>query len=500
MAADRTWTPTERAALIARHTETIELKLAERSRRDPGIFAAFVLRDEETGARVQMAPMHYEWQDLFTTCPRLLLWSAVEQGKTAQAIARVLWEIGRNPRIRIAILSATEEAAKKIVGSIARYIMESREYHMVFPHVRASQRHGEEWTATRITVVRDGQIKEPTVQAIGDRSNVHGQRIDIGLVDDLNNYANTATEGQRQEVWNRLHSQLMNRLSRQSRLWFLGNVWHRRDVMHRIKDRRGYVARRYPAHDRRTGAFAWPARYNLAWLEQKRIDLGTPSNVGRMIYCELEDDAGKKIQWDWIQRALDLGDGKDPVHSLDAIPPGYSIYAGVDVAVGEDEDADNAAIAVVSVDGYRRRRLLEVEGGKWGGPGLIDKMYAVHRRYGCLFTVETNGVQLFVKQFTDKDRRGKLPITPFVTTQAKKADPRFGIEALGVEFSNGMWTVPNRGNDIASEGIRRFVDQFDSYSPTAHTGDELMAVWLAREGAERGNRRGESGHLDTTSR
>lgn len=496
---DPAWKPSE-AEQFAIDVANVESKIAERARRDPAVFAAFVLRDEETGRPIDMAPMHTEWQDLCSCCDRLLLWAAIESGKTAQiTIARVLWEIGRNPRLRIAIMSATETQAKKVVSTIARYILESREFHMVFPHVRPSTRHGEAWTETRITVDRIGQLKEPTVQAVGDKSSIHGARIDLGIVDDLNNYANTASESQRVEVWNRLHGQMMNRVTRAGRLWFLGNAWHRRDVMHRMVGRRGYVARKYPAHDRATGAYAWPARYDARWLEQKRVDLGTPANFARMIYCEIPSDDGRKIQWEWIQRGLDLGNGKDPVYSLKAIPPGYAVHIGVDVAVGESETADNAAIAAVAVNSFRRRRILEVEGGKWGGPGLLDRMYAFARRYGGIFTVETNGVQKFVQQFTQRDPRGPLPIRPYITGR-QKADPRFGIEALGVEFSNGMWEVPNKGGDIRSEGIRAVVDQLDEWSPDRHTGDELMATWLAREGIERGGMKVESGKLDTTTR
>lgn len=496
---DPTWRPSSSESFAA-DVAKVEAKLAERARNDPAIFAAFVLRDEETGAPIEMAPFHAEWQDLCSSCGRLLLWAAVEHGKTQQiTIARVLWEIGRNPRIRVAIMSATEGQAQKIVSTIGRYILESREFHMVFPHVRPSTRHGEAWTGTKLTVDRAGQLNEPTVQAVGEKTTIHGARIDLGVIDDLNNYANTATDSLREEVWKRLHGQLMNRVTRRGRLWFLGNAWHRRDVMHRMEGRPGYFARRYPAHSKATGAFAWPRRFDLAWLEQKRIDLGAPSNFRRMVYCELDEAEGKKIQWEWIQRALNLGHGKKVVHSLDAIPPGFSIYSGVDVAVGESEDADNAAIATISVDGFRRRRVLDIEGGRWGGPGLLDRMYHVHRRYGGIFVVENNGVQAFVKQFAGRDPRGPLPIIPY-RTGTQKADPRFGIEALGVEFSNGMWTIPNKAGSVESDGLQRFVDQFDSYSPTSHTGDELMAVWLAREGAERGNRKGESGTLDTTTR
>jgi len=110
--------------------------IARTARNDPAVFCQFVLKDEATGLPIELAPIHEEWHDLLNSHRRLVVWSATELGKTTQiSVGRVLWEIGKNPRIRILILSSAAGGAKKIVKTLKNYIENSVEYRMVFPDV-----------------------------------------------------------------------------------------------------------------------------------------------------------------------------------------------------------------------------------------------------------------------------------------------------------------------------------------------------------------------------
>lgn len=488
-------------AEVLANLDKVRRKVAEYARTDPAVFAKFVLRDEKTNAPIDLAPMHVEWQDLLTRHDRVLLWAAIEQGKSQQiSVARVLWEIGRNPNLRVVVVSATEGGAKKVVASVARYIMHSAELAMVFPHLRPSDRHGEAWTETRITVARSVQAKDPTILGVGQRGHIHGSRVDLFVFDDLNDYANTATEEQRDEAFQWVTSQAMNRLSDGGRAWFLGNVWHRRDVMHRLEGTPGYVARRYPAHDKRTGRFAWPERYGEAWLTKKRADLVTPSNVDRMVYCELGKDEAQRVQWAWVQRALDLGRGRRLAHALNMTPVGYSLYTGVDLAVQVKKDSDRTAMTTIAVDSVKRRHLLWCESGHWSGPQIIDRLYDHQRRYRPIFAIENNAAQDYILQFARVDRRGPLALVPY-TTGKQVANPQFGVEALAVEMAGGHWVIPNQGGGAYDDPeVGALLSELHAYSPTAHAGDRLMSLFFARELAQRGWSPVSSGVIDTTSR
>src|SRR5574337_1595543 len=72
------------------------------AREDPSVFAGLVMRDEKTNKPIKQALVHEAWQELATKHDRLLIWSHPESGKTQQlSISRVLWELGRNPSLRV---------------------------------------------------------------------------------------------------------------------------------------------------------------------------------------------------------------------------------------------------------------------------------------------------------------------------------------------------------------------------------------------------------------
>ena len=169
---------------------------AMRARYDPVAFASYILRDEETAKPIRVQPMHEEWHRLANAHKRLLLWAHVEAGKTQQvSIARALWELGRNPNLRICIVSNTDGQAQKICMTIAKYIESSAEYQKVFPGIKRAR--NQPWTMHQLYVVRDGQAKDPSVRTCGVHGNILGARIDLLIIDDILDYENTITKNQR---------------------------------------------------------------------------------------------------------------------------------------------------------------------------------------------------------------------------------------------------------------------------------------------------------------
>ena len=85
------------------------------ARDDAAVFTRLVLKDELNGERILSTPMHGDWHDLAGQHDRLVLMSHVESGKTQQlSVGRVLWELGRDPNTRVAVVSNTAGQAVKI--------------------------------------------------------------------------------------------------------------------------------------------------------------------------------------------------------------------------------------------------------------------------------------------------------------------------------------------------------------------------------------------------
>ena len=90
----------------------------------------------------------------------MLIWSHVEGGKTNQlAIGRVLWELGRDPNLRVCVVSNTSDMAKKIVRQIGQYIKKSRELRLVFPNLMPCDDPALPWKAQSLTVQRPGVFR-----------------------------------------------------------------------------------------------------------------------------------------------------------------------------------------------------------------------------------------------------------------------------------------------------------------------------------------------------
>ncbi len=464
-------------------------RLAARMHPDP--FLEYVLRDEESGGIIEQASIHKAWQDLASRYKRLLIWAHVEAGKSQQiSVGRVLWELGRNPSLRIAIVSNTQEQASKIIRALAKYIEHSEELHLIFPELRK----GETWTTTQLTVQRPTVSKDPSVQAFGVHGNILGARIDLLILDDVLDYENCRTPKLRQDLWDWYHATLSGRLTRDAKALVIGTAFHPDDLLHRFAQQQGWHAVRYPVIDPKTGRPRWPERWSMARIEEKRTST-PPIEFARQMLCVARDDSQSRWKQQWIDNALRRGADKVLAHALEHIPPGCRVYTGVDLAVQRHSAAGETVLFDLLIHPNEDREVLNIEAGKWTGPEIIQRVYDHHKRYQSISIVENNAAQDFIIQFaTDKYA---LPIKPF-TTGRNKAHPEFGVESLAAEMASGKWIIPNKGG-IDPE-VSEWINEMLYYDPTAHTGDRLMASWFAREGANMSRQVVEYGRLDLTSR
>ncbi len=469
-------------------------RLAELARTNGAAFNAYVLKDEHTGDPVRMAPMHREWHKLVDLHPRLNIIAHVESAKTANlSIGRVLFELGRNPNTRCVIVSNTVGQATKIVRSIAGYLEKSDELKEVFPELK--QAHTGPWTNTQLTVKRKGNPKDPSVQATGVHGSIVGARIDLLILDDLLDYENARTPGLRDDLWDWVHSTLFGRLTEHSRVICVGNAYHRDDFLHRLERNSYWHTVRFPVLNE-SGQTSWPGRWSLERISQKREELG-PVEFARQMLCKARDDAEARFKREWIDLALQRGNGRQLHHALVAPPPGCSIYTGVDLAVQQHASADLTAFTTIMVHPNGDRELINIESAKLAGPQIIERIQQLYHRYQGIFFVENNAAQDFILQFM-RERAQSVPVRPF-TTGRNKVHPEFGVESLAAEMATGKWIIPNRDGRTHHE-VEALINEMLYYNPKSHTGDRLMSLWMAREAARQGNIRAETGYIPTMRR
>ncbi len=469
--------------MVATNTSLADLRMLAEEARQARIrlarkghvqsFCELVMVDEETGGPIDMAPIHLAWHTLADEYDRLLIWAHVESGKTQQmAIARTLMDLGGNHNLRTAIVSNTKGQSVKIARAIKSYIETSAPLHAIYPDLLP----GKPWGEQQFAVRRDTHAKDPSVQCAGVHGNILGSRIDRLVLDDILDYENTRTAHARNDLKHWYKATLGGRFTKHSRIRSIGTAWHPEDLLHEFAKSRLWQAFIYPVVDAE-GKPRWPERWSLERIENKREELG-PIEFTRQMLCQARDDSTSIFKREWIERCLQLGDGRVMASALTVLPPGYSTYTGVDLAVSKRDSADYTCFFTISVDPFGNRHVLEIDTGRWSGPEIILKLQSVHRRFQSICIVENNAAQDFIVQFA----RGAsaVPVRAF-TTGRNKAHPAHGIQSLATEMYNGKWFIPN-DSGVLSKEVSGFVDEMLYYDPAGHTGDRLMAAWFAREG------------------
>lgn len=474
-----------RRALSARASRGTLVKAALQ---DPAFFAAYVLRDEHNRS-VQLASMHEAWHDLISKNDRVVIWSHVEAGKTQQVgIARVLWELGRNPNMSVCILSNTHRMAVRTTMTLAQYIERSDALHAVYPHLKP----GRKWTDDTLHVQRTVLRNDPSIQAKGVHGDILGSRIDLLVIDDILDWENCRNERQREDLKSWVKSTVMGRLMPDARVVVIGNAYHPEDLLHEFATTPGFTAVRYPVVDDATGEPRWPERWPAARIERKRTELG-PLEFARQMLCKPFDERTNRCQQAWIDQCLKRGEGKEFAYALDRLPPGYKVITGVDLAVQQHSAADLTCLFTIAIHPNGDREVINVESGRWSGPDIMQRIIDTHRRYNSIFIIENNAAQDWMLQFTGS--RSAVPMRPF-NTGRNKAHPEFGVESLFVELYNAKWIIPSRGGRPAHPELAAWVRDMMFYNPAEHVGDRLMASWFAREGVRMAELRIEAGHLD----
>jgi hypothetical protein len=433
-----------------------------------------LIRDESNQKRAKQAQHHRRWHASMSANDKLVLFAPVEHGKTSTAVARVLWEIGRNPLLRCAYISLATKQAEKFLGAVRHYIEFSPDYRLIFPHVRKTDRQDEPWTQRAITVHRPYGVRDPTVQALGVGSPIQGARLDLVIVDDVLDFETTRTPDQRSKTLEWLKSKVINRILWGGKIIFIGTPWHPQDAMH-VLQREGWPTIRESAY-REDGTPLWPAKWWPDRLTERRRILG-PRVFSRQFLCLARDDAESRFKQEWIDKCKERGRGKMLLTRYEGTLP---VVTGVDLAVQQGEHNDQTVIftAVLHPDGSRQP--IDIRSGRWTAPDICKNILDSHIRYRSqLVLVENNAAQDYVRQWLKSQTT--VPVRGY-TTGRSKAHPEFGVEAIAVEMENAKWIIPcDKETGQCAPEIEAWIEECLNYTPSAHTGDRLMASFFVRE-------------------
>jgi len=520
---------------------------AARARVDPAAFFEFVMVEEFTGKPLKIAPHQQLFFDFVTAHPRCVVRAFAGASKTYMVSALTLFKLGQDSSERGVILSATVGQAKKPVGMVRRYIEDGGRLALVFPKLMRSPRPGDSWTQTQLVIARERVIRDPSLTVCGIGGKLPGARISWANADDLLTLENTLAEAQREHTFTWMGSTVIPRLDTDdSHIVVTNTPWFPTDLTYQLEkgmdgadpwpsltmeahgdviirntewdsplvrpamtddprqERCRLVAHDHPRYAKMVGVHGakagwvdeadrvplWPEKWNWEQLEARR-KIMPASEYNRTMRCIVRDKDSERVKTEWIDACKDAAK-KNGADKLVSQWGGDHVYTGVDPAFGLSAKHDRSCIFTFCVLPTGHRRILDVKVGRWRSSDMVDRIIQTSQAYGSLVCVEGNSAQKLIRDWA-REKNVNVMIRARDTTGKNKMDPRFGIESIFHEVERGAWLIPSDAKGAMPAGVADWVQDLFDYEPDQHTGDVLMASWIAREQARR---RGAFAHAD----
>ena len=439
------------------------------ARLDPGAFVEFCFADS-AGDALRQAAVHDDMQDFLRDHPKALVELPRDHGKSFQACARVLWELGRNPALRVKVVCATEAVAAERARFLRDAIAANPQVRLVFPELQP----GSPWAAGAFTVRRAADLIGPSVAAFGVGAGSTGTRADLLVCDDIVDVRSLHSKAERERTADFFQNNLMNLLEPDGRFWGLCTPWHGDDVNARLK---------------RTGAFAlfrravgpdlepvWEEKWPPERLRVRRAEVGASSFArGYRLVPIAEEDTPIRAAWVryWTE------------------PAAYeSVALSVDPAVSTRATADASALVVLGRVGAGNKRegragedsllrfgegfpgaihVLEATARRVAAPDLVALLDDFDRRWhpdAILF--ESNAAFLGIKDLLVRHAR----FGPRVKGVTQVRDKASRVAAFSVAVENGSFRLKGDGAGGADAGQRPLFEELTTFPFGEH--DDLL--------------------------
>lgn len=252
-------------------------KQVEAARESPLALLQLCIR-QPNGKPLFIPDFYYEWDEMLRTEPRFLICAPRGTGKSAMAIAGVLWAIGNCPNLRVKWIGPKDSNAQKRLAVI-HSIIDNKDhiYHKVFPHIKkvdkSSKRKNNQ---SQLNLERDLESPEPTVEALGVMSSGVGGRSDLQVMDDFCDESNTILNPAfKPKVLAKLQSDHLGTLVPEGLAWAIFTPWANDDANSWLKDNAGWAYKEYP-HGKPGDAYysIFPQLWSSERLKERRRFMG----------------------------------------------------------------------------------------------------------------------------------------------------------------------------------------------------------------------------------
>ena len=439
---------------------------------------------------------------------------------TTITVNYALYQICRNPNIRILVVSKTQAMAQKFLLSIKNRLTHPRyqDLHLAFGPPGGFQKNSDSWKQDLIYLsseARDSGEKDPTVQAIGIRGHIYGARADLIIMDDCVDHTN-AHEYEKQIDW--IQSEVMSRIDNDGgKLLVVGTRLRPKDLYSELRE-----PMRYPDEKSPWTYFAQPAVLEFKDDYKDWVTLWPKTNMPPVSGRGVPDKDGFYTKWDgealskkrsrmspnlWAMVYQQQQVHEDAVfpsesikgvingaRNIGVIPKGKAgnrvngmdgliVVAGLDPAMS----GYTAAVCIAVDIATQKRYLLDVSNQPGMKPDHIRELIKdwTDKYQISEWRVEKNAFQAMLTQ--DREVREYLSLRGATLkehhTGNNKWDTDFGVASLttlfhGYEEGNALIEFPSTH---MSEGLKALIEQLVTWYPDAPKSqktDCVMAFWF----------------------
>jgi hypothetical protein len=448
----------------------------------------------------------------------LLINTPPEHAKSmTMTIDYATYRICKDPNIKILVVSMNQQLAASMLYAIKQRLTHPRytKLQLNFAPAEGFAGGGAVWQANMVylgSALRDSTEKDPTLQALGVKGRIYGNRADLILIDDSVVLTN-ANEYESQIRW--LQQEVITRIGPGGRIVISGTRVDPIDLYKEIRD-----PNRYPDGVSPWTYLAQPAVLEFADDPKDWVTLWPKSDRPWTGTTDEADENGLYPRWDgphlahrrkmldartWsmVYQQMDVSedaifpvadvkacvngrrnhgliDGDNPYHERPLGMGDLYVICSMDPAMA----GETASIAYAVDIKTGKRYVLDAHRMASPRPSQIkDLIFAWTDKYKPQsWVIEKNAFQLYLTRDeeirTFLANRGCSMLEHYTSTN--KIDPDFGVASIAPLFTEKVISLPSSHN---CEGVKALVEQLVTWRPGVK-GSKLvqdlpMALWFA---------------------
>ena len=105
---------------LVERAEAVRRRNVEAARKSAAAFMEYCFVEESSGMPYEQQWFHDEWHEAFNSHNRVMIIAPRDTAKTSNAVGRTIFELGKDPNLRIKIVSASDSRAKERRSSASR--------------------------------------------------------------------------------------------------------------------------------------------------------------------------------------------------------------------------------------------------------------------------------------------------------------------------------------------------------------------------------------------